>query len=196
MPPKQPAQRDVVDPRSLDLLESARFDQGLPPDYPTDIAYFTRATRHELARLEQPTARDARGRKQYRYHPSYRETRDRSKFRHMLEFSEVLPILRERVERDLRAEGHAEHGDAGGQIIFDADDHEGAVDNRGDVHAERGLHRRGADGLHGDRHRRGWAERGGDAGGLREMIAPHVATELRVLARLGAEQRHPQARQG
>src|SRR2546430_3412354 len=51
----------------------------------------------------QATARDARGRKQYRYHPSYRETRDRSKFRRMLEFSEVLPVLRERVERDLRA---------------------------------------------------------------------------------------------
>ena len=34
----------------------------------------------------QATARDARGRKQYRYHPSYRETRDRSKFRRMLEF--------------------------------------------------------------------------------------------------------------
>jgi len=51
----------------------------------------------------QATARDARGRKQYRYHPSYRETRDRSKFRRMLEFSEVLPALRERVERDLRA---------------------------------------------------------------------------------------------
>ncbi len=52
----------------------------------------------------QATARDARGRKQYRYHPSYREMRDRSKFRRMLEFSEVLPILRERVERDLRAD--------------------------------------------------------------------------------------------
>lgn len=50
----------------------------------------------------QATARDARGRKQYRYHPSYREARDRSKFRRMLEFSEVLPLLRERVERDLR----------------------------------------------------------------------------------------------
>jgi len=50
----------------------------------------------------QATARDARGRKQYRYHPSYREARDRSKFRRMLEFSEVLPALRERVERDLR----------------------------------------------------------------------------------------------
>jgi len=50
----------------------------------------------------QATARDARGRKQYRYHPSYREARDRSKFRRMLEFSEALPFLRERVERDLR----------------------------------------------------------------------------------------------
>ena len=51
----------------------------------------------------QVTARDAKGRKQYRYHPSYREARDQSKFRHMFEFSEILPVLRERVERDLRA---------------------------------------------------------------------------------------------
>ena len=51
----------------------------------------------------QATARDARGRKQYRYHPQYREARDRSKFRRMLEFSEVLPALRERIERDLKA---------------------------------------------------------------------------------------------
>src|SRR5713226_7929685 len=51
----------------------------------------------------QATARDARGRKQYRYHPSYREARDKSKFRRILEFSEVLPDIRDRVERDLRA---------------------------------------------------------------------------------------------
>jgi DNA topoisomerase-1 len=51
----------------------------------------------------QATARDARGRKQYRYHPLYRDTRDKSKFRRMLEFSEILPEIRERVERDLRA---------------------------------------------------------------------------------------------
>jgi DNA topoisomerase-1 len=55
----------------------------------------------------QATARDARGRKQYRYHPAYREARDHSKFRHMLEFSEVLPLLRERIERDLRAPDHS-----------------------------------------------------------------------------------------
>jgi DNA topoisomerase I len=52
----------------------------------------------------QATARDARGRKQYRYHPSYREARDRSKFSRMLQFSEVLPRVRERIERDLRTD--------------------------------------------------------------------------------------------
>jgi DNA topoisomerase-1 len=52
----------------------------------------------------QATARDARGRKQYRYHPLYRAARDKSKFRRMLEFSEILPDIRERVERDLRAQ--------------------------------------------------------------------------------------------
>jgi DNA topoisomerase-1 len=51
----------------------------------------------------QATARDSRGRKQHRYHPAYREARDRSKFRRMLEFSEALPALRERIERDLRS---------------------------------------------------------------------------------------------
>jgi len=51
----------------------------------------------------QVTARDARGRKQYRYHPDYRAARDHSKFRRILEFSERLPAIRERVERDLRA---------------------------------------------------------------------------------------------
>ncbi len=51
----------------------------------------------------QATARDARGRKQYHYHPLYREARDQTKFRHMFEFSEILPIVRERVEHDLRA---------------------------------------------------------------------------------------------
>ena len=34
--------------------------EGLPPDYPTDIAYFTRYTKHELARFSLPSARAAR----------------------------------------------------------------------------------------------------------------------------------------
>ena len=51
----------------------------------------------------QVTARDVRRRKQYRYHPQYREARDKSKFRHILEMSEVLPAIRRRAENDLKA---------------------------------------------------------------------------------------------
>ncbi len=53
----------------------------------------------------QATGRDAKGRKQYRYHPRYREVRDDTKFDRMLAFSNVLPAIRERVERDLAREG-------------------------------------------------------------------------------------------
>ncbi len=49
----------------------------------------------------QATGRDARGRKQYRYHRRYREVRDETKFDRMLAFSEVLPTIRHKVERDL-----------------------------------------------------------------------------------------------
>jgi 2-polyprenyl-6-methoxyphenol hydroxylase-like FAD-dependent oxidoreductase len=45
--------------RRLGFSERIRA-QGLPPDYPTDIAYFTRFTQHELARFSLPTAREAR----------------------------------------------------------------------------------------------------------------------------------------
>ena len=55
----------------------------------------------------QVTARDARGRKQYRYHPSFRERRDESKFERMLALSDVLWKIRERVERDIALPGLA-----------------------------------------------------------------------------------------
>jgi len=53
----------------------------------------------------QATGRDARGRKQYRYHPRWREVRDETKFGRMLAFSEVLPRLRARLEEDLGTAG-------------------------------------------------------------------------------------------
>ena len=53
----------------------------------------------------QVTARDAKGRKQYRYHPKFREERDESKFDRMLTFSAGLPRLRDRVEKDLALPG-------------------------------------------------------------------------------------------
>ncbi|MBW8770767.1 MAG: DNA topoisomerase IB [Gemmatimonadetes bacterium] len=53
----------------------------------------------------QVTARDARGRKQYRYHPSFRAHRDHAKFDKMVELSDVLWQVRERVERDIALPG-------------------------------------------------------------------------------------------
>src|SRR3954447_49833 len=50
----------------------------------------------------QATGVDARGRKQYRYHDSWRERRDREKFDSMVDFAQALPKLREQVEEDLR----------------------------------------------------------------------------------------------
>jgi DNA topoisomerase-1 len=53
----------------------------------------------------QATGRDARGRKQYRYHPRWREVRDEAKYSKLLVFTRVLPQLRARVEEDLKQPG-------------------------------------------------------------------------------------------
>ena len=53
----------------------------------------------------QATGRDARGRKQYRYHPRWREVRDEVKYGRLLEFAAALPALRDRVAGDLRRSG-------------------------------------------------------------------------------------------
>jgi DNA topoisomerase-1 len=53
----------------------------------------------------QAVGRDARGRKQYRYHPGWRACRDESKYERLLAFGEALPRLRERVEQDLARRG-------------------------------------------------------------------------------------------
>jgi DNA topoisomerase-1 len=50
----------------------------------------------------QATGRDARGRKQHRYHPLFRAVREAAKFERLTEFAAVLPALRDRVARDLR----------------------------------------------------------------------------------------------
>jgi len=53
----------------------------------------------------QATGRDARGRKQYRYHPRWRVFRDGQKFDRMPAFAEALPRLRRRLRRDLARRG-------------------------------------------------------------------------------------------
>jgi DNA topoisomerase-1 len=50
----------------------------------------------------QATGTDAAGRKQYLYHPRWRERRDAEKFDDMVRFANALPRLREQVEEDLR----------------------------------------------------------------------------------------------
>lgn len=53
----------------------------------------------------QATGRDARGRKQYRYHDDWRRHRDEVKYERLAEFGEELTRIRERVGRDLRRDG-------------------------------------------------------------------------------------------
>ena len=53
----------------------------------------------------QAVGRDAKGRKQYRYHPQYRRIRDQVKFDRMLFFGPVLPRIRRRVRHDLKLPG-------------------------------------------------------------------------------------------
>ncbi len=53
----------------------------------------------------QAVGRDARGRKQYRYHPRYRQVRDEAKYGRMLAFGAVLPKIRKKVNEDLATPG-------------------------------------------------------------------------------------------
>src|SRR5436189_6461886 len=53
----------------------------------------------------QATGRDAKGRKQYRYHARRREARDRSKYDKMVDFGRALPRLRARLDEDLSRRG-------------------------------------------------------------------------------------------
>ncbi len=53
----------------------------------------------------QATGRDRRGRKQYLYHPRWRQVRDADKYARMVDFAGALPRIRRRVRRDLRLPG-------------------------------------------------------------------------------------------
>ncbi|HEX5045522.1 MAG TPA: DNA topoisomerase IB [Gammaproteobacteria bacterium] len=53
----------------------------------------------------QATGRDARGRKQYRYHPRWHEAQDQNKYERIIAFAKTLPKIRRAVARDLRKRG-------------------------------------------------------------------------------------------
>ncbi|MDB5072361.1 MAG: topA [Candidatus Eremiobacteraeota bacterium] len=83
-----------------DKGEIARIKSlAIPPAY-TDVWICPQANGHLQA-----TGRDARGRKQYRYHKRWREVRDENKFDRMIEFAKALPSIRENVARDIALSG-------------------------------------------------------------------------------------------
>jgi DNA topoisomerase-1 len=53
----------------------------------------------------QVTGRDAKGRKQYRYHPRWRKMRDETKYGRMVDFGQYLPLIRKRTDEDMRLPG-------------------------------------------------------------------------------------------
>jgi len=85
----------VTDERVLDRIRKL----AIPPAY-IDV-WICRDPRGHL----QAVGRDARGRKQYRYHERWREVRDEAKYGKMLTFGRVLPTIRARVQQDLALHG-------------------------------------------------------------------------------------------
>lgn len=80
-----------------DYWEKKRIDKlAVPPAY-TDVWICPFENGHIQA-----TGRDAKGRKQYRYHPKWTETRDLAKYERMVDFARLLPELRRRVDADMR----------------------------------------------------------------------------------------------
>jgi DNA topoisomerase IB len=84
--------------RSRTVLSRIRA-LAIPPAY-RDVWICTDASGHLQA-----TGRDARGRKQYRYHPQWRAHRDTEKYLRLLRFGRALPALRRRLRSDLARKG-------------------------------------------------------------------------------------------
>ena len=89
------SRRIVRDPRVLKRISGL----GIPPAW-EDVWICGDEDGHIQA-----VGRDARGRKQYRYHERWRQTRDRSKFGRMIHFAHALPGIRAAVARDLALPG-------------------------------------------------------------------------------------------
>ena len=72
---------------------------AIPPAY-EEVWICAKANGHLQA-----TGRDARGRKQYRYHPQFREVRESTKYEHMMEFARALPAIRARLAEHMALRG-------------------------------------------------------------------------------------------
>ncbi len=90
-----PAGRTITD-----KVEKARIAKlGVPPAY-MDVWICAKANGHIQA-----TGRDAKGRKQYRYHPDWTAARDIAKYERMEAFGRLLPGIRKRVAADMSKRG-------------------------------------------------------------------------------------------
>ncbi len=90
-----PDGQPITDEKTLERIKSL----GIPPAY-TDVWICPTPRGHIQA-----TGRDAKGRKQYRYHPRWREVRDETKYTRMIAFGQALPHIRARVDQDLSLPG-------------------------------------------------------------------------------------------
>jgi DNA topoisomerase I len=85
----------VEDPATLKRIKAL----SIPPAW-TDVWICRKSNGHIQA-----TGRDARGRKQYRYHSRFREVRESTKYQHMLGFAKSLPAIRGKVAEHLALRG-------------------------------------------------------------------------------------------
>lgn len=92
---RQPDGSEVTDDKTLARIKSL----VIPPAW--EAVWICRVPNGHL----QASGRDARGRKQYRYHPRWRVVRDEAKYGRMLVFGRVLPEIRKRVNADLQRDG-------------------------------------------------------------------------------------------
>jgi DNA topoisomerase I len=91
----KPNGEPVSDDASLERIRKL----AIPPAW-TDVWICPRPNGHLQA-----TGRDARGRKQYKYHPQFREVRESTKYEHMLEFARALPTIRARLAEHMALRG-------------------------------------------------------------------------------------------
>ena len=83
-----------------DAATLARIKSLVIPPAWTDVWICPRANGHIQA-----TGRDARGRKQYRYHPDWTRVRDEAKFERLIEFGKALPKVRRTISRHMSERG-------------------------------------------------------------------------------------------
>lgn len=90
-----PGGKRIAEPAEIDRIDKL----AIPPAW-SDVWISPDADGHIQA-----TGRDARGRKQYRYHSRWAEVRDQAKYDRLIDFADALPALREQINGDLRRHG-------------------------------------------------------------------------------------------